>query len=215
MFHDLNVLLHLIPLLPIQRKHSTYQSPGSVANKSFIDEMGQAWISNYICLIYQASSNNENPNKLKGKGRELHGITYSSAADSRRLLMEGEGKTKHKKREGAGGWDWAAQWESEGVREEERKRRESSVWCSDSRAHIWINASTKDSFLLFPSAGSEVRDVSLPDAERANCVSLRQQRSVLRGPLAGSGDAVVISGFHQNTLLAVVFASSLTRSLGN
>lgn len=36
---------------------------------------------------------------LKGKVRELHGITYSSAADGRRLLMEGESKTKHRKGE--------------------------------------------------------------------------------------------------------------------
>lgn len=52
------------------------------------------------------------------------------------------------------------------------------------------------------------------DREGANSVSFQHQHSLLQGPWAGSGDSVVISGFHQNTLLVVVFASSLTWHLG-
>lgn len=46
-------------------------------------------------------------------------------------------------------------------------------------------------------------------------MTFQLQCSLLQDPWAGSGDSVVISGFHQNTLLAVVFASSLTWSPGN
>lgn len=109
---------------------------------------GRREFSNCICLIYQVRSNSENPKQLRGNGREFRGITYSSAADSRRLLMEGEGKTKHKK----GGF--GTELHSGRVKEweEERKRRESWVWCSDNRVHIWINASTKGNFLLAGSS---------------------------------------------------------------
>lgn len=136
--------------------------------------MGQPWISNCICLIYQARSNNENPNKLKGKGRESHGITYSSAADSRRLLMERGGKQKEV-------WDFVAWCGCERAGEEEREKEierkkgsggESSEWCSDSRVHIWINASTKGNFLLTGSSSPpQVArwGLSLTEDERHRC----------------------------------------------
>lgn len=126
---------------------TTYQSLGSVENESFIDEMGQPWISNCICLIYQARSNNENQNKLKGKGLVLYGITYSSTVDEQEVI-------DREKKTGLG----------------PRCRRQSSERCSGSQVHIWINAFTKRQFsphgLFVHSAGTRLEYVSLTENER-------------------------------------------------
>lgn len=133
--------------------------------------MGQPWISNCICLIYQARSNNENPNKLKGKGRESQGISYSSAADSRRLLMERGGKQKR----GLGLCCMVRVWRSRRGRERKKEKAsggESSERCSDSRVHIWINTSTKGNFLLTGSSSPlQVArwGLSLTEDERHRC----------------------------------------------